>query len=103
LVCGLLRKNNNGHLLLTSTTNYNILLPEDKMLEVSRHGKKILVSIDQDMISNELFLKFIERMKIEEIAQKSRLREKDAYSIAEEMKADWWDKNKDQLLKGINE
>ena len=73
------------------------------MLEVSRQGKKILISIDQDMISSDSFLKFMERMKVEEIARKSRLTEEDAMSIAEEMKADWWNKNKDRLLDGINE
>jgi len=73
------------------------------MLEVSRQGTKILISIDQDMISSDSFLKFMERMKIEEIAQKSKLSEEDAISIAEEMKAEWWGKNKDQLLDGIND
>ena len=73
------------------------------MLEVSRQGKKILISIDQDMISSDSFLKFMEQMKVEEIAQKSQLTEEDAISIAEEIKADWWNKNKDRLLDGINE
>jgi len=73
------------------------------MLEVLRQGEKILISVDQDMISNDYFLKFLERMKVEEIARKSQLKEDDAMALAEEIKADWWEKNKNQLLDGINE
>lgn len=73
------------------------------MLEVVRQGKKILISVDQDMISNDYFLKFLERMKVEEIARKSQLKEDDAMALAEEIKTDWWEKNKAQLLEGIDE
>lgn len=73
------------------------------MLEVSRQGKKILIAIDEDMLSNEYFLEFLERMKLEDIARKSRLTEDDAMTIANEMKEDWWQKNKSELLKGIDD
>ena len=76
---------------------------EGKMLEVLRQGKKILISVDEEMISNDYFLKFLERMKVEEVAQKSRLKEDDAMALAEEIKSDWWKKNKDQLLERIAE
>ncbi|MCP5103522.1 MAG: hypothetical protein GY950_09095 [bacterium] len=73
------------------------------MLEVLRQGRKVVISVDQDMISNDYFLKFLERMKVEEIARKSQLKEEDAMSLAEEIKTDWWEKNKNQLLDGIDE
>lgn len=73
------------------------------MLEVARKGEKILISIDQDMISNDYFLKFMERMELEELAKKSKLTEKDAMSISEAIKKDWWEKNKKKLLEGIDE
>lgn len=73
------------------------------MLEVQRKGEKILIAVDQDMISNDYFLKFMERMELEELAKKSKLTEEDATSISESMKEDWWQKNKKQLLEGIDE
>jgi hypothetical protein len=73
------------------------------MLEVSGQWKKILISIDPDMICNDYFLKFIERMRLEDIAKESQLSEEDEMEIAEVMKDDWWQKNKNQLLDEINE
>lgn len=73
------------------------------MLNVSREGEKILIAIDQQMISNDYFLKFLERMKLEEIANKSKLKEEDAMAIAEEIKESWWETNKDRLLSGIDD
>lgn len=73
------------------------------MLEVERKGEKIFISIDQDMISNDYFLKFMERMELEELAKKSKLTEEDAMSISESIKEDWWQKNKKKLLEGIDE
>jgi len=69
------------------------------MLEVSRQGKKVLITVDESMISNAFFLKFLERMKVEDIAQKSKLEEPEANFIANAMKNEWWTKNKKNCYK----
>ena len=41
---------------------------------------------------------FLGRLRLEEIAQRSRLTEEDADRIADEIKAEWWAVNKDRFI-----
>ena len=77
----------------------NIVVSEEIMLEILTKGEKIVITIDKDLLSNDDFQKFIERIKLEDIAKKSKLTKKDAFAISENIKDKWWKENKVQILK----
>lgn len=71
-------------------------------MDIRREGEKILISIDKDLISSKNLLKFIDRLKLEEIAKQSKLTKKDVAEISEKIKEEWWQKNKSRFLKDID-
>jgi hypothetical protein len=67
------------------------------MITVERTDSDVRVTIPNDAISLKRMNALLDWLRLEEIAQRSRLTEEDADSIANEIKAEWWAANKDRF------
>jgi hypothetical protein len=56
-----------------------------------------LISIDKAVFDKEWLLKLLENLRIEELTQKFDFDE-DVEDLGEEIKADWWAKNKQRFI-----
>ena len=56
------------------------------------------VTIPKDEVPPERVSSFVDWLRLEAVARRSRLSEADANRLAEEIKADWWTKNKDRFI-----
>ena len=64
-------------------------------VETTEQGTR--VTIPNDEVPPERLRPFLDWLRLEAIAQRSQLSEAEADLMAEEMKADWWAKNKARL------
>jgi len=63
----------------------------------------LILSFPKDLISSKYISRFIERLEMEKIAQKSLLSEENAWRLSEEIKESWWNRNRDRFLKKIKD
>ena len=56
------------------------------------------VTIPNDAMPTKQLDAFLDWLRLEEIAQRSRLSEAEASRIADEMKAEWWAANKSRFI-----
>ena len=67
------------------------------MIDVKVNKDNILIQIPKNMISNSYLEKFLERLEIEEIAEKNSMTEEQAWNLSEEIKENWYKKNEQKL------
>ena len=58
---------------------------------------KFLISIDRNYVDHEFLVKLINRIKLEHLVHKVDFDES-IENLGEEIKADWWQKNKERFL-----
>ena len=68
------------------------------MITVEKTNTDFRVTIPKDAVPPEQLNAFLDWLRLEEIAQRSRLSEADADCLAEEIKADSWAANKDRFI-----
>lgn len=59
---------------------------------------KFLISIDKDSVDKEFLLNLIEKIRLESLIRKADFDES-IEDLSEEIKADWWKKNKSKFIK----
>jgi len=59
---------------------------------------QFVISIDKTYIEQEFIFRLMNRVRIEYLAKKADLDES-IEELGEEMKANWWEKNKDRFIK----
>ena len=64
-------------------------------------GKDLRVTIPKDAVPPKQLNAFLDWLRLEEIAQRSRLTEDEADRIADEIKAEWWAANKNQFISPV--
>jgi hypothetical protein len=69
------------------------------MITVETTETDVRVTIPKDEIPAERVDSFLNWLRLEAVAQRSRLSEAEADRLAEESKAGWWSANKDQFIK----
>ena len=72
------------------------------MVQISFIENEAILKFPKQLISSAYVQEFLERLRLEIIAEKSRLSDDEAWELSEEIKEEWWQKNKDDLLKRIN-
>lgn len=60
-------------------------------------GDKFLISIDKNLVDKEFLISLIEKIRLEYLARKVDFDES-IEDLAEEIKADWWQKNKSKFI-----
>jgi len=68
------------------------------MIAVETSEKAIRVSIPTDGMPAEAVRAFVDWLRVETIARRSRLTESDAWKLAEEIRSDWWSRNQSRFL-----
>ncbi len=71
------------------------------MITVEQTGKDLRVTIPKDAVPPKQLNAFLDWLRLEEIAQRSRLTEDEADRIADEIKAEWWAANKNQFISPV--
>jgi hypothetical protein len=68
------------------------------MIVVEKTETDVRVTIPKNAMPPKQLNAFLDWLRLEEIAQRSRLTEEEADRIAEQIKAEWWAANKEQLI-----
>jgi hypothetical protein len=68
------------------------------MITVEETKTDVRVTIPRDAVPPKQLNAFLDWLRLEEIAQRSRLTEEDADRVANEIKAEWWAANKDRFI-----
>ena len=68
------------------------------MITVEATDAGMRVTIPKDEVPPERVNSFVDWLRLEAVARQSALTEADADRLAEEIKADWWTKNKGRFI-----
>lgn len=68
------------------------------MTTVERTDQDVRVTIPKDAVPPKRLNALLDWLRLEEIAQRSRLTEEEAGRIADEIKIEWWAANKDRFI-----
>ena len=71
------------------------------MLKITRDKEDIIIKFSKNLLTQEQLEKLLDRLETEELAKKNQMTEEDAWEISEQIKADWWEQNKDAFLGNI--
>jgi hypothetical protein len=66
-------------------------------IQLNTQNDKYLISIDKSMFDKEWLVKLLENLRVEELARKFDFDES-IETLGEEIKADWWAKNKKRFI-----
>ena len=71
------------------------------MVDITFEKDEAIIKFPKQFISTDYVQQFLERLRLEAIVEKSKLTEKQAWELSEQLKQEWWQKNKEKLLKRI--
>ena len=71
------------------------------MVEITFKNNDAILKFPKKFASTDYVQKFLERLRLEAIVEKSQLTEEQAWELSEKIKQEWWQKNKDRFLKRI--
>ena len=67
------------------------------MIAVEANENEIRVKIPTDGMSPEAVRAFVDWLRIEAVARQSQLTDQGAWKLSEDVKSDWWSKNKSRF------
>lgn len=70
------------------------------MLDIKMEQNELVLRIPKGYVDNEYLQRLINLLEVEQITEKSELTEENSRMLSEELKANWWEKNKAAFLKG---
>jgi hypothetical protein len=68
-------------------------------IQIKSTNGELTIKVDKSRIDLDIILDFLERLRVEFLAQKIDFDEK-ILKISDEIKENWWSKNKDRFLTG---
>jgi len=71
------------------------------MVDIKFEKDEAILKFPKQLISADYVQQFLERLRLEAIVEKSKLTDEQAWDLSEQLKREWWEKNKDKLLKRI--
>lgn len=71
-----------------------------QVFDVQSKEDKIIITIDRSSVAINFLESFLDRLRVEQIVQKAEFSE-DILVEAENIKHEWWRKNKDSFLEKI--
>jgi len=69
-------------------------------LVIESKGNQMIFTLNKKYFDNEYLIALVKRLQIENLAQKSEFHS-DIFDIAEQINLDWWEKNGEKFIKGI--
>ena len=70
-------------------------------IELETTKERYIISVDKNAVNQDTIHDLINRLRLEYLLEKADFQE-DINSIGDEIKANWWQKNKEDILKRIN-
>ena len=70
-------------------------------IELETTKERYIISVDKNAVNQDTIHDLINRLRLEYLLEKADFQE-DINSIGNEIKANWWQKNKEDILKRIN-
>ena len=67
-------------------------------IQVEDQNHQFLIRIDKDSIEKETLIELLHKIRTEDLSRRADLGE-DIEQLGEEIKADWWSKNKERWIK----
>lgn len=64
-------------------------------LEVNE--KDLLIRIDKNLIDKDILIELVDRLRLESLIKKADFSE-EMEELGEEIKANWWEKNRDRII-----
>ena len=71
------------------------------MVQITFKDDDAILKFPKQLVSSAYIQEFLERLRLEAIVEKSQLPEEQAWELSEEIKEDWWQKNKEKFLKRV--
>ncbi len=71
------------------------------MVQITFKDDKAILKFPKQLISSGYVQEFLERLRLEAIVEKSQLSEEQAWELSEDIKREWWEKNKRKFLKRV--
>lgn len=71
------------------------------MLEVQITEKNVNVRFSKNLIDDKDLKEFLEKVRVKELISKSQLTEEDLKILDNELKSEWWKKNREKFLNRI--
>lgn len=65
-----------------------------------KQDNRLIISIEENYLKKDVVTKLIDRLKWEHLIEKADFDES-IVELGEQIKAEWWAKNKDHFLRGI--
>lgn len=72
------------------------------MIDIIFEADDVVVKFPKQLVSSAYVQDFLERLRLENLIQKSQLTEEQAWQLTEEIKEAWWQKNKEGFLQRAN-
>jgi hypothetical protein len=66
-------------------------------IQVDTQADRYVISLDKALFDREWLVRLVERLRVEELARQLDLGE-EVEALGEEIKADWWEKNKHRFI-----
>ncbi len=71
-----------------------------KTFSIQSFGNQAVITVDLSFINIEILNRFFERLQVEQLVQKADFSD-EIMEIGTEIKQNWWQKNREEYLKGI--
>jgi hypothetical protein len=71
-------------------------------MDITQENNDIIIRFSKDLISNNALNKFIEMLRLEELSKQNQMTEQQAFELSEELKENWWNEHKGEILSRIN-
>jgi hypothetical protein len=68
------------------------------MITVENTNTEVRVTIPNGALPRRELEAFLDWLRLEETVQRSRLSEKEAFQMSDEIKGEWWTNNKDKFI-----
>lgn len=72
------------------------------MIRLDKNQETYTIQFSKDDLPEDFFNKLLKKVAIENTLKKSKATEKDTVQLSEDIKEEWWNNNKEWILKQIN-
>ena len=72
------------------------------MIDITFVAEDVILKFPKQLVSSTFLQDFLQKLRLETIAMKSQLTEEQAWRLSEEIKQEWWQKNRETFLQKAN-
>jgi len=71
------------------------------MIDITFEAEDVVLKFPKRLVSSAYLQNFLEKLRLEMLAMKSLMTEEQVWELSEEVKQQWWEKNKAVFLQGL--